>query len=37
MRVAITIVIVLLAAAAMLAPFLIDGHHWFPRKRKNSK
>jgi hypothetical protein len=30
----ITVVVVLVCLAAVLAPFLIDGRHWWHRKRK---
>ena len=30
----ITVVVVLVCLAAALAPVLIDGRHWWPRKRK---
>jgi len=31
----ITVVVVLVCLAGVLAPLLIDGHHWWPRRRKN--
>jgi hypothetical protein len=34
MSVVILIVLLLVCMAAVLAPFLIDWHHWWPRKRK---
>ena len=33
----VTVLVILVCLAGVVAPILVDGHHWWPRKPKKKK